>query len=38
MRTRGKHESEADFAKVTEKFEARRANVEKLLSEAVKGE
>jgi hypothetical protein len=38
MRTRGKHESEEEFAKVKEKFQARRVKVEKLLSEAVKGE
>lgn len=38
MRTRGKHEAEEEFAKVTEKFQARRAKVEKLLAEAVKGD
>lgn len=38
MRPRGKHESEQDFAKVTEKFKARRTKVEQLLAEAVKGE
>lgn len=38
MRSRGKHESEEDFAKVTERFQARRAKVEKLLAEVVKGE
>lgn len=38
MRSRGKHESEEDFAKVTERFQGRRAKVEQLLAEAVKGE
>lgn len=38
MRSRGKHESDEEFAKVTERFQERRAKVEKLLADAVKGE
>lgn len=38
MRPRGKHESAEEYAKVAERFRARRAKVETLLAEAVKGE
>jgi hypothetical protein len=38
MRPQGKHETAEDYAKTKERFAERRTKVERLLSEAVKGE
>ena len=38
LRPRGKHETEEEFSKTKERFSQRRAKVEQLLAEAVKGE